>query len=417
MPGIREKGVCLAAFTVMHGMLVGFGMTSLLGVAWVRPFTIAVYLFAAALLVVATLARRGIPPTSPTLVDTLVCAFWAMLLISTLAGDTSPWSVKSLSRFPALVILPYVVGRLTNAQDLDRFESLLRWGGIAVIPLLLIDRYGDSFASFDGRWTFFGQNHSPLLVSSLFAGSALSWSLSYDRARARRGWPLIALVTLAVASVWVSGRGATLCSIGAIGLAAILCPEPKARGTILTNLLVYVGALACSLTILHTEMLIYVLHIFTSPLHAPEIIDAGCRAFDEGIDSVAQRLVLYAEALRLFIENPVTGIGAAAFGRYSCGGPAAFPHSTLLQALAELGAPGASILIAIWIVAARNLMAKLGTAEAHVLRRLLFISAFLGFQVALDQVHGDNFTASGSALSLGIAASVRRNPSLASARA
>lgn len=59
-----------------------------------------------------------------------------------------------------------------------------------------------------------------------------------------------------------------------------------------------------------------------------------------GVSSVAIRRVLYGEAVDLALAHPLTGIGASKCGFYSCGGWGAYPHSTFLQAFAELGVVG-----------------------------------------------------------------------------
>ena len=81
----------------------------------------------------------------------------------------------------------------------------------------------------------------------------------------------------------------------------------------------------------------------------PILKEASCLPFKHGIDSVAMRWVLYQEAVAMFLQDPWIGVGAAAFGKYSCAGIGGFPHSTALQILAELGILGAG-LFAILVV-------------------------------------------------------------------
>lgn len=64
-------------------------------------------------------------------------------------------------------------------------------------------------------------------------------------------------------------------------------------------------------------------------------------------DSVGARIVLYREAVRIFLTSPITGVGPGGYAKLYCGDYDTFasPHSLFLQVLAEYGLIGFALLI------------------------------------------------------------------------
>jgi len=120
------------------------------------------------------------------------------------------------------------------------------------------------------------------------------------------------------------------------------------------------------------------------------------------------RWVLYQEAMAMFLENPIFGVGAARFGEQSCTGAMGFPHSTILQGGAELGLIGGGLLIGLMILAAVTLARPfLSVRQGSNWSAHAFVLAlFAAFQLG-DQIYGNYFMSVGTWLLLGIAASMR----------
>ena len=123
------------------------------------------------------------------------------------------------------------------------------------------------------------------------------------------------------------------------------------------------------------------------------------------------RGVMYREAVAMFLENPVMGVGADRFGERSCTGPGWYPHSMVLQVFAELGLVGGGLLSGLLALAAVTL-ARLflpgrqdgSNWSADVFTLTLFVMFFVAHQSS-----GNYFTGMGTWLMLGIAASMRAN--------
>jgi O-antigen ligase len=117
---------------------------------------------------------------------------------------------------------------------------------------------------------------------------------------------------------------------------------------------------------------------------------------------------MYREAAAMFLENPVMGVGADRFGELSCIGPGWFPHSTILQAFAELGALGGGLLVGLLAFAAvtqvRPLLSVRSVADWPI--NAFVLALFATFLVA-DQIYGNYFMAVGVSLMLGVTASLR----------
>lgn len=112
-------------------------------------------------------------------------------------------------------------------------------------------------------------------------------------------------------------------------------------------------------------------------------------------DSVATRVLLYDSAFKLFLDSPLLGAGAGNYGiRGYCDFDESFmsPHSTLLQALSELGLTGALVyLILVGLTAYGSI--KIVLREAGQRQRLaLILAAVWSFFILQDQISGNYFT-------------------------
>ncbi len=134
-----------------------------------------------------------------------------------------------------------------------------------------------------------------------------------------------------------------------------------------------------------------------------------CRVLIEGNNSISIRKLLYQEAIELFIDNPLLGVGSGRFGFSTCGGPGTYPHSTILQAFAELGLIGGVTLISIYILSMLNLLRNSNFLNTNHNLRALFVALLAYFMIS-DQIYGNYTMAAGTSLIVGLSSAtlVRR---------
>ena len=452
---------------LLFGMLFGLAAAYFLAASWSKTATAVIYTVP---LVWVALVAQHRPETLRGLnrIDILFAVFILMVLTSLTVvqgGRKDIW--KLLSYMPFMMLVPYVCGRFMRAADIDLFSRITLMAGITILPLLLVDRYRSAGQEMV-RWPFFGQDHGALLVGALLATAlialcvrALACRNSGERNNrlnqlVRNG--LIGVITVFL--VWVTARGWLLA--GLLGV-MVVCWGARDRAIVARGGLF---AMVLGIAALSLVSLPYLDPIFGSlysmplesltiksaghddageplpmPLELPTIKDtkrdearqsismpselptikdaerdkarqpilgqASCQPIIEGVNSIAIRLVLYREAIAMFLENPVFGVGAARFGEQSCVGVGlkSFPHSTVLQAFAELGVIGGSLLVGLMILAAISLVRRVMPSGANPNQStdLFALALFVTFFVA-DQIYGNYFMSVGTWLMLGMVA-------------
>lgn len=413
------------AALLLFGMLFGLALAHFLATSWSKTATAVIYTVP---LVWVALVARHRPETlrGVNRIDILFAVFILAVLMSLTVmqgGQEHTWKLLSYMLF--MMVVPYVCGRLMRAPDIDLFSRIILVAGSAILPLLLIDRF-TSAGRGTARWPFFGQDHGALLVGALLAITLITLCvrvLAYRNPDERNNrlnqlarYGLIGLVTVFL--VWVTARGWLLA--GLLGV-VVVCWAARHRTYVAKGrLLALVFSIAAlSLAALpHLDPIFG--HLYSMPLELPTIKNAGrgeaqqpilgetsCQAIKEGVNSMAIRWVLYREAMTMFSENPVFGVGAARFGEQSCVGVGlkSFPHSTVLQAFAELGVIGGSLLVGLMILAAISLVRRVMPSGANPNQStdLFALALFVTFFVA-DQIYGNYFMSVGTWLMLGMVA-------------
>jgi len=246
-----------------------------------------------------------------------------------------------------------------------------------------------------------------------------------DQAKRFAVYVLLALTTVSL--VWVSARGwflASLVGVSVACMAAVRQPNWRRLGLWSSVLAIVALSLkvlpiidpqfggAYSLAMDASSHPEYLLGEAGSGLKSgrPVLGEASCVPFKEGTNSIAMRWVLYQEAIAMFLQKPLFGVGAAKFGEQSCTGVMGFPHSTILQGLAELGLLGGGILIALTVLAALTLLhITLSAREERNWPVNGFVLALFGAYLFASQIHGHYFMAVGMWLLFGMAAGLRAN--------
>ncbi|HSW61837.1 MAG TPA: O-antigen ligase family protein [Dissulfurispiraceae bacterium] len=312
--------------------------------------------------------------------------------------------------------------------DLDLFSRITLFAGLALLPLLILDRL--TAAGRAWRWPIFGLDHGPLLVGALLAAlllalcaQVLNWRKADETYLTKRRLILLGLIGLVtVLLIWVMARGWVLAGLAGV---AIMSLSMRTRPPALrAGLFAYVVAIAAFALVILPASSLYSL-ILSAPATVPAtdtgfgpiLGESSCQPFRDGVDSAAMRWVMYREAVAMFMNNPVWGVGAARFGDCSCTGAGWYPHSTILQGFAELGLVGGGLLLGLFMLAAVTLARPLVYArqgESQPTHAFVF-GLFVLFLVA-DQFYGTYFMAAGTWLMLGIAASQRTHAGKEEAR-
>jgi hypothetical protein len=422
------------ACSILYGMVFLFAVTHLLGVTWQSWMTIAFHvtlLFWGTTL--AWVHRKRLMSLSAY--DALFAFFLLFVLGSVVLQDTFRFGADTYSRFlPFLMVLPYFCGRMMRESDIELFSRIAISLGLTLVPLLLIDRFLSSDLG-QMRWPFFGQNHSPLLVAAGLVAVILSLVAHGTRTptsgiRAGFGPPNYLLICMfTVFLVWVAARGWLVALISAIAILAVASyRHHELRRKYLKVLLCVAATVVASLAFLPPSYSHFYAKLLSEhaqvqatlqgqcltwtkddpQVSCPILGEQSCAPLKEGVDSVAIRQVLYREALAMFKLSPAFGVGAARFGHYSCTGEQGFPHSSILQGLAELGVIGGGLLLLLVFLAAQTLIRNLNKPDASNSKTAApFVFAMFAAILIADQIYGNYFMAAGMYLMLGISGGMR----------
>ena len=412
----------IPALLLLFGLTFSFAFTHIVGFPWVSGITRTFY---------AILLLWGIALVFHwrVLLRPLICSDWLVIgfvlwVVASLLSqhDVHPATAYYAKLLPFLVLLPYCLGRLMQVRDRKMFLRSLPLLGLMLLQLCVIDYW---WAPNEGfvyeRLIFFGVNHSPLLIASLVSVAVLASAFfllqesGFDR---RIVAALITFSIFIVALVLIAARGALItCTIALILMVLLNRHVAWRRRMMLVGC--FILSATAALYVLPKPQADFYARIVSSenfsfthsslPEHKemPATIQSNpkCNSILEGYDSVAIRRLLYTEAIELTVQHPLTGVGAARFGSYSCGGPGTYPHSTVLQAFAELGILGGTVLLLLYATsfwsALRVYDAMRGKGE------IIFWIVLIAFFALTDQIYGSYFMASGSFFIFGLVASLR----------
>jgi O-antigen ligase len=426
-----DRSAIYLAMVLLFGLLCVQALLYFIGIAWERRFTVFLYCVASAWLAVL-IARQARQWWVPNRLDLVVLFFWFYAAVSILyrlklADDT----VMYLLYAPFMAVLPYFCGRLIRICFLQKLMYAIVALGLTLTILLIIDRfYLASNSTILVRRPIFGYDHGRLLIGALLA-VALPSTCFFGLTAARHCEhtrsisylvPSACATVLTVTLVSTLARGWLVAGLfGTLVVVVLTKPAPAFRRFFWISLVA--GAVIISHVIFlkfdpHYNHFAYAKYAETDfryelPQTSREINTGGpilpgdsCRALRGG-DSISVRQLLYVEAVAMFKENPLFGVGAAKFGHFSCWASAgSYPHSTLLHVLAELGLLGGCLFLAALALASGALLRypsqtkDVAHAQASVAAFALICLFFLA-----DQFYGNYFMTTGSWLMLGLAAS------------
>lgn len=420
LPGLHSPAY--PAAWLLFGMVFALAMAHFVAISWSSTATVVVYVVPLVWVFAIAWRRRQTPRVGK--IDILFLLFALLVLVSSLFAmqDGGGEAARKYLRYlPIMMVSPYLCGRSIRVPDINLLLRITLFAGVATLPLLLLDRFLSPRRD-GGRWPFFGLDYGALLVGVLLAAALIALCVRMvggrnpgvnNNGRLEGGIYLGLIGIVTVSLVWVSARGWLIAGLAGV-VAVTLSMRTRTLG-IRSGLLAYVLAIAtCSMMILPSST--FYSKLLTAPVTAsvtagpgPILGEASCQPF-KGVNSVAVRWVLYQEALAMFAERPVLGVGATRFGERSCIGPGGYPHSTILQSFAELGLIGGGLLIVLIVFASVTLVRLLITARrAENEPAYAFILALFAMFLVADQFYGNYFMSTGTWLLLGIAASMYAN--------
>lgn len=412
---------------LLFGMLFTLAVAHFVAMPWPQLATVAVY--AVPLAWVSVLAwREQWHIRFVTALDVLFVGFVLLVSASLVFQGGRLGEAGKFARYlPFMVVIPYLCGRLMRVSDIALFMRATLIAGMTMLPLLLIDRFTSPERE-TTRWPFFGQDHGALLVGVLLAAALIALCVrildcrNMGERNNRLGrlllYGLIGLMTVFL--VWITARGWLLAGLAG---GAVVCLSARQR-----PIWRRVGLLAAVLAIAWLSLSAlpkldpHFGRFYAQPTDlgsrteptlgatGPILGDASCQPLKDGLNSIAIRWMLYREAMAMFSENPIFGVGAARFGGRSCAGSTGFPHSTILQGFAELGLIGGGLLVGLFALAAITLLRPfLHVKQEPNWSAGAFVLALLAAFLVADQIYGNYFMSVGTWLILGIAASMRAN--------
>lgn len=421
------------AAILLYGIVFGFAMWSYLGLKWQRYDTIALYVSIAVWALVVIVHRWRSIGLSLNRLDILFSVF----LLWVLGSVATHWwigTIQYLEFIPFFVILPYLLGRTMVTQDVQLFKKILI--GMAGVLLLLMpfeywknsqpgSLYVNSPAPF-----LFGQGHGTMLSGMLFSAAllALISKLTFPAAsgagsggheKKYRFFDYLMLAAIVSAMIWIASRGpavAALLGMMALFFFSSFLDWKKKMATLLYLGLFAVVALTISFQNKYHKEYYELLFLRPSvalseaPRQAPRL-EYGKPILGESIcknipNSIVDRWIHYRSAWEIFLAKPLTGVGANSYGFYSCTGPGWYPHTTVLQVLAELGVLGGLLYFPlIWMVFSVPIARYRSEASALFKANMGWLLAFVILQFTINQFNGNYFMSAGLYFVMGLAAS------------
>ncbi len=330
--------ISISAIFLQYGLLMGLLLAVIIGFSWQRVMTI-VLLLLPAVGVAFTVVKVGLP--KPRLLDILFLSLLALVLISMAQqGWSEPGVSTNFFFIPLMMIAPYVCGRLTGARDIIQLIRLLLV--LAVVALLMVGVIFlvDTNSRFHYRPLLHGGDEITARLALLLAYAGITLSYLLTRQMVGVIWLtkasaklLLALIAVTLMLVFLGLRGLVLAFILTLLLNTYSAQWLSVLKRVIYGLIILALVVAASLSMheAREKNNTLVTGLITE-------VSEDCSATKRNVNSASIRLELYHDAWSAFSANPFMGVGAGAYGKYSCWQDArAHPHNVLLQVMAELG--------------------------------------------------------------------------------
>jgi hypothetical protein len=319
-------------------------------------------------------------------------------------------------------------------QDFDVFRKMLI--GMAGVLLLFLpfeyfkNRQPGFLYENSAAPLIFGQGHGTMLSGLLFSAALLAlmakliYPVKYDIGSASpKKLPLLfdylLLAAIVSAMVWIASRGPAVAVVmGMIALFFFASFVGRKNKIIIVLLFSLFALVAFGISFQNKHHKEYYRLIFVKPsaelsditpqasrleYGKPILGDSVCKNIP---NSIVDRWVHYRSAWEMFLAKPITGVGANSYGFFSCYGPGWFPHSTILQVLAELGAVGGALyILLLGFVIRVPIKRYASTADVSLQANMGWLLAYMVLQITTSQFYGNYFLSAGLYFVMGLAAS------------
>ena len=428
----------MPAAILLYGIIFGFAVWSYLGLQWLRIDTISLYVSIAVWSGVVIFRRLRSIDFSLNLLDNLFGVF----LLWVLGSVATHWwkgTIQYLEFMPLFFILPYLLGRMMLVQDVQLFKKLLI--GMAGVLLLLLpfEYWKNSRPGFLYENSpvplLFGQGHGTMLAGLLLSAALLALiskltlpivphTAPRNFKKHYRIFDYLMLAAVVSAMIWVASRGPAVAAV--LGMLALFCSASFIGWKKMMVIFFFLGLsalIAFSISFQNKHHKEYYQLLLMRPevalnsvSHQAPKLEYGKPILGEAIckdipNSISDRWIHYRTAWEIFLAKPWTGVGANFYGFYSCTGPGWFPHSTILQVLAELGVWAGLLYfsligIVFWVPITRN------KSDASVLIKanMSWLLAFVVLQFTTSQFNSNYFMSAGLYFVMGLAASFFKSP-------
>jgi O-antigen ligase len=338
---------------LQYGILFGLLFVATAGLQWQPTFTAVIFL-SAAVWVATLIPLQAL--RSPNVSDILFASFLLLMLLSAaIQGWGQPWLAANLVYAPFLIICPYLCGRFLQRGDLSVLFRILP---LLAVMGILISIW--SFATNPNSWLQYrpiinGSDEITARLASLLSCATLVTflRLTWKTQEVNRYTALYFSIFIAgiILLVFLGLRSILYTCLTTIFLVML-----KASWLGIRSKLVYTSAIISIVTFATLSMPMarhFNSKVFTTIAGTTiaDEISQGCQASQLGTNSVAIRLELGRNALSDFNSSPIIGTGLGSYGQRACWRSlVAHPHNVVLQALAEMGLIGGSLIVIMLLI-------------------------------------------------------------------
>jgi hypothetical protein len=429
------KSPATVAAILLYGIVFLFAAAYFLNVPWRKLYTVLLYGGVAAWAAIVIVMRlRAARRFAINRIDLVFAAFTLAVAFS-VAANWWEGTLAYVKMMPVFFLIPYLLGRVIRLEDGSLLQKTLIGMGIALLILIALEfvRAMQTDIPFERlpNPTLFGHGHGVMLSGLLLSAAFLSLiSLTLLPANSSPKQPapnepkcylMLLLIGIVVVTMgWIASRGPALASI--FGLLMLLGLRPQVdskRRLAMMGVITLALVLAVTQAMWRNESRRFYADIIQKPIPdavTDNIVTSApigpyrsvlgdaviCGKFKE---SISERWIHYRQAFAIFLSRPVFGAGANHYGFYACAGPGSFPHSTLLQVLAELGIIGGALYIAmIWFAWSVFSRSSRGNEALQATVVGSWFASFLLVQFIIAQLIGNYFLSAPLYFAIGAAA-------------
>jgi hypothetical protein len=417
---------------LLNGQLFYLGAMTALGLRPSTYVTATCYVFIFLWAAIVLAHSRSVLRPSLCIIDALVAVFLLVLLSSLTWHRFDGWE-RLLAYLPFFVVLPYLCGRMLKThQAVELAGVTLALGFLMYFIVVAWFTFASTADDYGARPELFGYNHTTLLAGLLFGSVAVLLAARLARPLQRpRGWLVNTMILMAMPPLFwmqqlVGARGGFIVASFVTVLFLMLARwvDISKRLAIICFLVMFVSLGFKMLpekqvrffSRMSSDLELQIMRV--SPdlklqIKRHKLAHDVCgeiEGFQEMGSSVAVRKLLYWNAANMALKYPLSGVGAGGYGNSLCGDSRYFPHSTLLQAFAELGLIGGLILVGIVGLVARGLAQCVFSGDRPERRNTAWMLMSLwGFYLMTDQLYGNYFLALPFSLLTGVAVAMLKN--------